>query len=203
MTASAGPVLKQLHAKFGGRIDFLTVYVREAHPGDRYPQPHDLARKMQHAKEYRDRDRIPWPVAVDDEHGTLHRALDGKPNAAYLITANGVIAQRVLWSNDAHGVRDAIEAVLAGRPFAQRESKMLAMMRGVGCMAPTLASAGLTALRDLRREAPPVYALARVAGAFTPLPPLGRTAAAMAVLLGSMAAIGLAVRAVTRAPRRA
>src|SRR5918994_5159155 len=202
MTASAGPVLKQLHAKFGGRIDFLTVYVREAHPGDRYPQPHDLARKMQHANDYRDRDRIPWPVAVDDEQGTLHRALDGKPNAAYLMTANGVIAQRVLWSNDAHGVRDAIEAVLAGRPFAQRESKMLAMMRGVGCMAPTLSSAGPTALEDLRREAPPVYALARLANVFKPLPPLGRTAAAVTLLLASVAAVGFVVRTVARTTRR-
>jgi hypothetical protein len=196
-------VLKQLHAEFGDRIDFLTLYVREAHPGDRYPQPHDFERKLQHAREYRDRDGIPWPVAVDDVNGTLHRALDGKPNAAYVMDGDGVIAQRVLWSNDAHGVREAIEDVLAGRPFGQRESKMLAMMRGVGCMAPTLSSAGPTALHDLRREAPPVYALARMADAFKPLPPLVRTAAAVAVLLASVAAVGFGIRALARAGRRA
>lgn len=96
MTASAGPALKKLYSEFGDRIDFLTVYVREAHPGDRYPQPHNLERKLQHAREYRDRDGIPWPVAVDDVEGTLHRALDAKPTAAYVMTADGRIAQRVL-----------------------------------------------------------------------------------------------------------
>src|ERR671911_2568827 len=188
MTASAGPALKQLHAEFGDRIDFLTLYVREAHPGDRYPQPHDIERKLQHAREYRDRDGIPWPVAVDDLEGTLHRALDAKPTAAYVMTADGRIAQRVLWSNDARGVREALQAVLAGRPFGQRESKMLAMMGGIGCMEPTLASAGPTALRDLRREVPPVYLLARTASAFRPLPPAGRAAAAVGILLASAVA---------------
>src|SRR5918995_1582755 len=142
MTASAGPVLKRLHAEFGDRVAFLSVYVREAHPGDRYPQPHDLERKLQHARDYRDRDQIPWPVAVDDLDGTLHRALDGKPNAAYVMTTDGRIAQRVLWSNDAVGVRQALEAVLSRQPFGQREAKAMAMMGGVGCMQPTLERAG-------------------------------------------------------------
>src|ERR671911_1891430 len=142
MTASAGPALKQLYAEFGDRVDFLTVYVREAHPGDRYPQPHDLERKLQHAREYRDRDAIPWPVAVDDVSGTLHRALDAKPNAAYVMTADGRIAQRVLWSNDTRGVRQALEAVMEGRPHSQRESKIAPMLRGVGVFKPTLESAG-------------------------------------------------------------
>jgi len=195
MTASAGPALKQLYSEFGDRVDFLIVYVRGAHPGDRYPQPHDLERKLQHAREYRDRDRIPWPVAVDDVEGTLHRALDAKPTAAYVMTADGRIAQRVLWSNDARGVRQALQAVLEGRPFGQRQVKMLAMMGGIGRMEPTLSSAGPTALRDLRREALPVYLLARAASAFRPLPPAGRAAAAAGVLLASAAEAALAVRA--------
>ncbi len=203
MTASAGPALKQLYSEFGNRIDFLTVYVREAHPGDRYPQPHDLQRKLQHAREYRDRDAIPWPVAVDDVEGTLHRALDAKPNAAYVMTAGGRIAQRVLWSNDTRGVRQALRAALEGQPDGQRESKVTAMLRGVGVMKPTLEGAGVTALQDLRREVPPIYVLASLASAFKPLPPLGRTLAATGTLLAAAAAIGFAVRATARAARRA
>lgn len=202
MTASAGPALKQLHSEFGDRIDFLTVYVREAHPGDRYPQPHDLQRKLQHAREYRDRDAIPWPVAVDDVEGTLHRALDGKPNAANVMSTDGRLAQRVLWSNDTRGVRRALCAVLDGQPHGQRESKILAMMRGVGVMQPTLEAAGPTALQDLRRGAPPVYALAGMAAAFKPLPPLGRSLAAAGTLLASAVAIGFAVRAAGRGMAR-
>lgn len=85
--------------------------------------------------------------------------------------------------------------MLDGRPFGQRESKTLAMMGGIGCMEPTLSSSGPTALRDLRREAPPVYLLARMASAFRPLPPAGRAAAAAGVLLASAAAAAFAVRA--------
>src|SRR5918993_6049736 len=112
MTASAGPVLKKLYERFGDQVGFLTVYVREAHPGDHYRQPHTFEEKAYLAREYRNRDGIPWPVAVDDIDGTLHRALDAKPNAAYLVQVDGRIAQRVLWSNDERGLRRAVRAVL-------------------------------------------------------------------------------------------
>lgn len=173
MTASAGPALHRLYAEFGRKVDFLSVFVREAHPGDRYPQPHDLRRKIQHARAYRERDAISWPIAVDDIEGTFHRALDDKPNAAYVMSPDGLIARRVLWSNDPRGVREALRAVLEGQPHGEREAKISAMMRGLGVMRPTLEAAGPTALRDLRREAPPVYLIARIAAAFKPLPPPG------------------------------
>src|SRR5919106_3148243 len=115
MTASAGPVLKRLYEEFRDQIEFLTVYVREAHPGDRYRQPQASDDKLKLAREYRNRDDIPWPVAVDDIDGTLHRALDAKPNAAYLVDIDGRIAQRVLWSNDEQGLRRAILALLQQR----------------------------------------------------------------------------------------
>lgn len=37
VTDDADPKLK--HQRFGGRVAFATLYVREAHPGDRYPSP--------------------------------------------------------------------------------------------------------------------------------------------------------------------
>ena len=81
MTASAGPALKRLSADFGDRLAFATLYVREAHPGDRYPQPDSFEQKLEHARVYQERDQIPWPVAVDNVEGDLHRALTPKPNA--------------------------------------------------------------------------------------------------------------------------
>lgn len=68
--------------RVGERVDFATLYVREAHPGDRYPQPEALDRKLEFARELKQRDALPWPVAVDDVDGELHRRLDPKPNAA-------------------------------------------------------------------------------------------------------------------------
>jgi hypothetical protein len=75
MTASAGPALRHLHDEFGDRVQFLTLYVREAHPGDRYGQPQDMATKTAHARAYAERDRIDWPVAIDEIDGSLHTAL--------------------------------------------------------------------------------------------------------------------------------
>ncbi len=72
---------------------FTSLYAREAHPGDRYPQTHDFDQKLQHARDYRDRDSIPWPVVVDDLD-TLHRQLDPRLHAAYVMAPNGTVADR-------------------------------------------------------------------------------------------------------------
>lgn len=69
-------------------------------------------------------------------------------------------------------------------------------------MQPTLEAAGPTALRDLRQEAPPVYAIAQMAAAFQPLPPLGRSLAASGMLLVFAAMVGVGVRAAGRAMLR-
>ena len=89
MTADADTILKHLYNRFSGQVDFLTLDVREAHPGDRHLQPRSMDQKTRHAKELKERDGLPWPVAVDDLEGTLHQQLDPKPNAAYLIHADG------------------------------------------------------------------------------------------------------------------
>ena len=70
-------------------------------------------------------------------------------------------------------------------------------------MKSTLEDAGVTALRDLRHQAPPVYLLAQMAAVFKPLPPLGRSAAAAGTALLSIAAAGFVVRSAARAAWRA
>lgn len=166
MTADADAALKQLHERFSDRVGFLTLYVREAHPGDVIPQPHTMDQKMQHARELKRRDQLPWVVGVDDVEGTLHQRLDPKPNAAYLVDADGLVAFRTLWSNDRKAVlTDALEAVVQGRsPVGERQGRMVPMMRGIARMDQVLEKSGPTARHDVRHAAPPVYAMARLAG---------------------------------------
>lgn len=135
MTASAGPALKRLHEDFGDRVAFVSLYVREAHPGDRYPQPESFEQKMEHARAYRERDGLPWPVAVDDVDGSLHRALDPKPSSVYLMDREGRVAFRALWSNDEATVRDGLQAVVDGRTpeRPERLNRVAPMTRGLGC----------------------------------------------------------------------
>jgi hypothetical protein len=166
MTAAADPALKRLHAEFGDRVEFMTLYVREAHPGDRYPQPETFQRKMAHARDLQARDGLPWPVAVDDLDGTLHRLLDPKPNAAYLMDTNGRVAFRTLWSNDRENIlRSALEGVVSGGlPAGEHHGRVIPMVRGMAEMDRMLALSGPTARRDVRRAAPPMYAMARLMG---------------------------------------
>jgi hypothetical protein len=75
------------------------------------------------------------------------------------------------------------------------------MLAGTGSMYDTLRLAGPSATDDVRRQVPPMYAMARIAAAFRPLPPFVRGVAAGAVTVAAMAsAIGLGRRAVTRRP---
>jgi hypothetical protein len=191
MTASAGPALKRLHEEFGDRVAFVSLYVREAHPGDRYPQPQTFERKLQHARAYRERDGLSWPVAVEDVDGTLYRDLNPKPSSVYLMDRDGAVAFRALWSNDEATIRDGLEVVVEGRRPARPErlNRVKPMTRGLGCQYEVLDRAGPTAKRDLLREAPPMYAMARMAAMLEPLPPLARGAIAQALGLAPMFAL--------------
>jgi non-canonical (house-cleaning) NTP pyrophosphatase len=50
MTASAMPALNELYQKFGKRVEFVIVNVREAHPGEFHPQPETAEEKQDHAR---------------------------------------------------------------------------------------------------------------------------------------------------------
>jgi hypothetical protein len=199
MTASAAPALKHLHREFADRVAFLTVYVREAHPGSRYPQPATLDEKLAHAQAYVRRDRIPWTVAVDDVEGSFHRSLDPKPNTAYFVGGDGRIVFRALWSNDETGLRRGFDDLLSPFPHFQsdeHERDTVAKLRGLGMMDEVLAAAGDEAQRDFRRAMPVVHALAKLARLFRPLPPLGRSIAAIATLgLAVITGVAVAQRA--------
>lgn len=192
MTASAGPALREMHAEFGNRIQFLTLYVREAHPGDRYPQPSSMAAKTEHARAYARRDDIRWPVAVDDVDGDLHRALDPKPDAVYLVDPDGIVMFRALWANDPGPIREAMRIAASGRrgPIGESEAKVGALLRGTAEMWQTLTAAGPVALRDVAKQAPPMWLSARVADLLRPLPSLPRGTLGMALpMVVSAAAI--------------
>ena len=75
--------LIELHARFGDRIRFVLVNVREAHPGKSTPQPKTIDEKMKHAEQMRDFHRFKFDVAVDDIDGSFHRAMSPKVNSAY------------------------------------------------------------------------------------------------------------------------
>ena len=81
--------LKQLHARYGSHVNLVMVQVREAHPGDRIPQPHTFEQKMRHAIVLKRACRLPFDVAVDSIDGALHQTLGGRPHSAHLLLPSG------------------------------------------------------------------------------------------------------------------
>lgn len=194
MTASSNPIVKEMAEEFGEDVDFLMLMVREAHPGEDLEQPDSLERKREHARRLQARDDLPFPIAVDDADGSVHRMFDNKPNAVWLTDENGTIIYRALWAGDDSGLLQALDAAVRGElPERQDSSSRLGpMAMGIGKMGEMTGRSGSRAKRELWRSAPPMAAVATVANLYRPLPPKWRTAAAVGT-------IALAVTALVRA----
>jgi len=165
MTHAAIPVLQGLYERYGDQIDFVTLYVRECHPGEKIPQPTTYEQKREYARRLRDDHGIPWPVVVDDLEGTLHQQLDPKPSAAYLVDPRGVVMFRSLWSDAPRSLRSGLSAFLReGRPIGEIGAWLGPRLRGLWRYERVLREAGPDALADLRREAPGTYYAARALG---------------------------------------
>jgi hypothetical protein len=164
VTDNAAPGLKELYERFGDRVRFVMVNVREAHPGKEFPQPGTLEEKTVHAERLRDLHGFDFEVAVDDVDGSLHRALSPKPNSAYVVAPDKTILFRAQWANDTEALAAALSAVVAGDVPRRATSggvvrPMLRMLRNI---APALDRAGKGAWADMWRVAPPLAALALV-----------------------------------------
>lgn len=196
MTASSIDPLKRLHQEFGLYVDFIMLNVREAHPAERIGQPQAFDDKLDHARKLKSLFEIPWTVATDDIDGTLHRALDPKPNAAYLINTDGCIVFRSLWAGDEAALHPALRALVSGYALPKTESRrtLAPLLRGIGYFREILGRAGPKAMRDMLWAAPPVAMLGRMAGMFSRLAPHRRGASAVALLIGLVvAAVGVGV----------
>lgn len=200
MTASSNPMLKELHAEFGHDIDFLMLQVREAHPGEHLEQPRSYEEKLENARALKARDQLPFRIAIDDLDGSVHRALDEKPNAVWLTDRNGIIVYRSVWVGDEIGLVQALKASVRGVvPPQQDSSRQLApMAMGLGKMGEMTKRSGPRATRDMWRAAAPMAAISWVADLYRPLSPKWRTIAA----LGTIAVAVTAVVGVTKSRER-
>lgn len=112
MTASSIGGLNRLydHCR-GDDIEFLFVYVREAHPGELIPAHGSMREKTSVARQFRDEEDIAMPVLVDDIGGSIHKKYSRLPNPAFLIDKSGRVAFRSMWA-DPDKLAPAIEELL-------------------------------------------------------------------------------------------
>jgi hypothetical protein len=202
--------LKQLHAEFGGSVQFLDVLIRQAHPGPGAEPYTSDAQKMRDGERFKRDDAIPYPMLVDDLAGTVHQVYGGLADPTYLIDADGRVAFYNMWT---HGptLHEAITALLAqGRRGVVRGGidhvpHLLASIadgwHGLRRGAPQsvidleLAAPGMASGIWLGYQVRPL--LAPVALRAKPLP----TAAKVGLALGALALVGLLAARRERAER--
>jgi hypothetical protein len=194
MTEASTPSMQRLHEEYGTRMDFLMVSGREAHPGERLPQPKTDHEARVRAEELASFHQVPFAVAVDTLDGAVHQHLDLKPNTLVVLDETGTVVFRSLWAGDHRHVRSALDAVVAGRTPARRESRaVLGPMSGaLPRIREVTQRGGSAAWSDVRRSAPPMAMMAWLAARM----PFGsrrlRGAVAMVAPAVVMAAVGIA-----------
>jgi len=92
-----------MHKRYGERADFLTVYIKEAHPEDEwqmtsnekegvcYRQPRTLADRVAIANDFSKRFRYALPLLVDDIDNAAMNAYAGWPERLYVIEEGRVV----------------------------------------------------------------------------------------------------------------
>lgn len=98
--------LVKIYNDYKDRADFLTVYIREAHPQDEwqmksnvdenicYPQPRTFAQRVAIANEFVTRFHFPLPMAIDTMNDAADHTYGGWPERIYIIDESGKIVYR-------------------------------------------------------------------------------------------------------------
>ena len=125
-------------------VEFLVVYVREAHPGSRQGAHATLAQKLSVARKSRHVYDEIRSVVVDDLDGSMHRAYGSFPNMVYVINPDGVVVYRCDWA-----FPHLIDRVLGDRPKLHLTERKRIVTAAPWVMVPVTLKGGWDALWDL------------------------------------------------------
>jgi hypothetical protein len=92
LTAGSLDSLNNLYTIWGDKIQFLTILIRQAHPGGQYPVYRTYEQKMIDAERFRESGGIVWPVLCDHLEGKTHQVYSAMSNPSILIDKFGRIA---------------------------------------------------------------------------------------------------------------
>lgn len=95
-----------LHEEYGDRADFLTIYIKEAHPEDEwqmdsnveqdvcYRQPHTTAERVAIAKDFSERFDFPLQLLIDPIQNTANAVYAGWPERIYILDESRTIVYK-------------------------------------------------------------------------------------------------------------
>jgi peroxiredoxin len=133
-------------------VEFLVIYVREAHPGSRTRPAASLDEKIKLAKEMRDAYGEQREILVDDLEGPMHQSYGSLPNMVYVVDPEGQVIYRCDWS-----FANRIDAVLADRERLHTQEHVQIMGAAPWITVPVTLKGGWDALWDLAVAMPFIF----------------------------------------------
>lgn len=150
------PDMKEIQAEFPD-VEFLLVYVREAHPGERLGPHKNFTEKITAAKLVAPRYGEHRRVLVDSYDGDFHRAYGAMPNIVYIIRPNGKIHYRCNWATPS-AMREALLDRENYHTLENADTLSLRAGRKKMHMIRTMWTGGAVALYDFFRGMPLILA---------------------------------------------
>ncbi|MCZ6603652.1 MAG: redoxin domain-containing protein [Alphaproteobacteria bacterium] len=135
--------LNALKAKYTD-VEFLMVYVREAHPGSRVKPHRDLQEKIDRAQQTKDDYGDAREFLVDGVEGSMHQSYGSLPNMVYVVNPEGKVIYRCDWA-----FADRIENVLNNRDQLNTEEHVVIIGAAPWIFIPVTFKGGWDALWDL------------------------------------------------------
>ena len=130
-------------------VEWLVVYIREAHPGNKLKQATSIEEKTSYAKRAQLEYRETRKIVVDDLAGTWHHDWGLWPNFVYIINPDGVCVYRADWS-----MADNIREVLADRTNITSDERVSHMGSAPWVFVPVTLKGGWIAFWDLIKIMP-------------------------------------------------
>ncbi len=130
---------------------FLTLYVREAHPGNKVPSHRNIEDKRALAQRTVNEDGERAELLIDDLNGSAHRMYGGLPNSGYVIDERGTVVARGAWNNP-RVVEKALDRIKSGESLSGIRSDLIPVSPLT--MARVLNRAGEDALNDVLAALP-------------------------------------------------
>jgi len=104
--------MNDLYDDYAEDVQFLFVYVREAHPGERMPAHRSIDDKRHAASHFGEEEEIEMPILIDELDGHVHRKYGKMPNSTYVIDKTGRVAFRSLWTKPSV-IEEALDELLS------------------------------------------------------------------------------------------
>ena len=146
------PTMKDIKEEFPD-VEFLMVYVREAHPGERLGPHQNFDEKIKAAKLVAPRYGEHRRVLVDTVDGDFHKLYGFMPNVVYIIRPDGKIHYRCNWATPA-AVREALGDRENFHTMENADMKAINASRQKMHMIRTMWTGGFVALYDFFKGMP-------------------------------------------------